>query len=71
MTPDMIPVDSTNIEAIGYDATRRELYIRFLGNRTYVYSDIPAELHDELMRAPSKGSFLNRAVKNTYAYREI
>lgn len=69
--PDMIPVDSSNIESVGYEASSRELHVRFLGNRTYVYSDVPAELHDELMRAPSKGSFLNRAIKSAYAYREL
>jgi hypothetical protein len=71
MMPDMIPVDSSNIESVGYDPSDRELYVRFLGNRTYVYSDVPAELHEELLRAPSKGSLLNRAIKGAYAYREL
>lgn len=69
--PDMIPVDSSNIESVGYDSGNRELHVRFLGNRTYVYSDVPSELFEEMLRAPSKGSFLNRAVKGAYAYREI
>lgn len=69
--PDMIPVDSSNIESVGYDAGNRELHVRFLGNRTYAYSDVPPELLEEMLRAPSKGSFLNRAVKGAYAYREI
>ena len=69
--PDMTPVDSSNIESVGYDTSNRELHVRFLGNRTYIYSDVPAELYEELLRAPSKGSFLNRAVKGAYAYREL
>jgi hypothetical protein len=69
--PDMTPVDSANIESVGYDTSNRELHVRFLGNRTYIYSDVPAELYEELLRAPSKGSFLNRAVKGAYAYREL
>lgn len=69
--PDMTPVDSSNIELVGYEASSRELYVRFLGNRTYVYADVPAQLHEELLRAPSKGSFFNRAIKNAYAYREV
>jgi hypothetical protein len=69
--PHMTPVDSSNIESVGYDTSNRELHVRFLGNRTYVYSDVPAELYEELLRAPSKGSFLNRAVKGAYAYREL
>lgn len=54
-----------------YEASSRELHVRFLGQRTYIYSDVPAELHDELMSAPSKGSFLNRVIKSAYAYREL
>ena len=69
--PHMTPVDSSNIESVGYDTSNRELHVRFLGNRTYVYSDVPAELYEELLRAPSKGSFLNRAVKGAYTYREL
>lgn len=69
--PHMTTVDSSNIESVGYDTSNRELHVRFLGNRTYVYSDVPAELYEELLRAPSKGSFLNRAVKGAYAYREL
>jgi hypothetical protein len=69
--PHMTPVDSSNIESVGYDTSNRELHVRFLGNRTYVYSDVPAELYEELLRAPSKGSFLNRAVKGAYGYREL
>lgn len=68
---DMTPVDSSNLQAVGYDADSRELHVRFLNNDTYVYSDVPEELHQELLRAPSKGSFLNRAIKGTYVYRKL
>ena len=69
--PDMTPVDSSNIESVGYDTSNRELHVRFLGNHTYVYSDVPAEVFEELLRAPSKGSYFNRAVKGVYVYREM
>jgi hypothetical protein len=67
--PDMTPVDSSNIRSVGYDSSNRELYVQFLDNSTYIYSEVPPQLHEELLRAPSKGSYLNRAIKGSYAYR--
>lgn len=68
--PDMTPVDSSNIEAIGYDVAGRELHVRFLSGPTYVYSDVPPETHQELMQAASHGSYLNREIKANYPYRQ-
>jgi hypothetical protein len=67
--PEMEYVDSSNIEAIGYDEDARELWIRFLEGRMYVYSDVPPATYDDIMRADSKGSYLNREVKPNYSYR--
>ena len=66
--PEMIFVDSSNIEAIGYDDDSQELHIRFLSGGNYVYSDVPREIFDDLINAPSKGSFLNREVKGVYRF---
>jgi len=59
-------VDSSNVEAIGYDAGAQELYVRFLSGGTYVYHGVPEDVYDELMGAPSKGSYLNRIIKMNY-----
>lgn len=66
--PDMTYVDSSNIEAIGYDDDHRELHVKFLGGGYYVYHDVPRDVFDSLMNAPSKGSFLNREIKNRYQF---
>ena len=67
---DMQFVDSSNIEAIGYDPEARELHVRFLkSGDTYVYSDVDLAVFDELMQAESKGSYLNRRIKGNYQYR--
>ena len=64
--PEMIFVDSSNIEAIGYDGDTQELHVQFLSGACYIYNDVPAAVFEDLMNAPSKGSFLNREVKGTY-----
>ena len=66
--PDMIYVDSSNIEAIGYDDDTRELHVQFLSGGYYIYHDVPRQIFDDLKFAPSKGSFLNREVKRVYQF---
>jgi hypothetical protein len=68
---EMIPVVSSNVGKVGYDASAQVLHVQYLNNRTYVYSDVPEAVFQELLSAPSTGSFLNRVVKGTYAYHEI
>ena len=64
--PEMIFVDSSNVEAIGYDKDLQELHVQFVGGTLYIYSGVPPEIFDGLMYAASKGSFLNREVKGVY-----
>lgn len=66
--PEMIFVDSSNIEAIGYDDDGQELHVQFLSGACYVYHDVPRQIFDNLLQAPSKGSFLNREIKGIYRY---
>ena len=64
----MTYVDSSNIEAIGYDDNTRELHVQFLSGGYYVYHDVERQRFDALMSAPSKGSFLNREIKGLYQF---
>ncbi|MBI5232682.1 MAG: KTSC domain-containing protein [Coriobacteriales bacterium] len=68
---EMIPVVSSNVGEVGYDVDSQALHVRYLNNRTYVYADVPEAVFQELLSAPSKGSFLNRVVKGNYSYSEI
>ena len=66
--PDMTFVDSSNVEAIGYDDNSQELHVQFLSGGCYIYFDVPRDVFDYLLNAPSKGSFLNREIKGVYSY---
>jgi hypothetical protein len=57
---EMMPVDSTNIESIGYDERRKELYVKFKGDgtRIYKYVQVPAMVWEHMLRAKSKGRFV-------------
>ena len=67
---DMTYVDSSNVEAIGYDPTGQELHVQFRSGGYYVYSSVPPEVYDGLLNSASKGSFLNRQIKNVYPFRK-
>jgi hypothetical protein len=69
--PEMIFVDSSNIEAVGYDESTQELHVRFLSGGYYVYHEVPREIFDNLLGAPSKGSFLNREIKRVYRFSKL
>jgi KTSC domain len=65
--PEMIFVDSSNIEAIGYDIGTLELHVRFLkSGETYVYYAVEEWRFQELMQAGSKGTYLNANIKPHY-----
>jgi len=59
-------VDSSVILSVGYDQRRKILKIRFRNGRTYYYLSVPAEIHHNLLTAPSIGKYLNEVIKPTY-----
>lgn len=68
---DMIYVDSTSLDQIGFDDDNRELHVVFKNGERYVYSDVSREVWDAFRDAPSKGAFLNRELKaKGYPYRK-
>ncbi len=66
--PDMQPVSSSNIAAIGYDAESQTVFVQFLNGSTYAYKGVPEHEFENLRTAPSVGSYLNRNYKNVYPY---
>ena len=68
---EMIPVSSSNVESIGYDAETQTLQIRFLNGGVYLYRNVPPMEFEQLLNAPSIGSYFNRNIKGSYAYEKI
>lgn len=69
--PEMIPVSSSNIASIGYDEQNEQVYVSFLNGSLYVYKGVPLHEYENLMQAPSHGSYLNRSFKNVYPFERI
>lgn len=69
--PDMQPVSSSNIAAVGYDLENQTAYVQFLNGSTYAYKGVPEHEFENLRTAPSVGSYLNRNYKNVYPYERV
>lgn len=75
-TPEMIPVESSNLESVGYDDESQMMYVHFLAKRTwprtlYVYFDVPLEVYEGLLAADSHGQYFNAYVRNVYQYERL
>ncbi len=64
-------VESSALASIAYDGTRELLQVEFSSRALYQYFGVPATVHEALLRAPSKGSYFNRAVRGKFPYRLI
>jgi KTSC domain len=62
----LIPVESSMIQAVGYDPETRILEVVFNSGQTYCYEDVPPEVHQELMAADSKGQYMRAAIIDVY-----
>lgn len=63
---DLQPLRSRAIVAAGYDPDTRQLEIEFPSGRTYTHENVPQEVYDALVSAPSAGAYYNAAIKGRY-----
>jgi KTSC domain len=64
-------VESSNIATIGYDEEQQILEIVFNDGRVYHYLEVPPERALSLLRAESKGRYLNSDIKPNFSYRAV
>jgi len=67
----MLPVDSSNLSAVGYDPKTNIMHIRFQSGRLYAYYDVPENIYHDLMNADSLGSFFNSFIKDFFRYTKL
>lgn len=65
---EFIPVDSSNIEAIGYNSIDEILFVKFNSGGLYSYYRITPELFNNFLNAESKGKFFHLWIKNNKQY---
>ena len=65
------PVDSTTMRSIGYQAKSEILEIEFDSGTVYQYLGVPAAVHQQLLRAESKGRYFNSEIRDVYPYVQV
>lgn len=61
-------VDSSAIASVGYDESSSVLEVEFSSGAVYDYFKVPKRVYRDLLRAPSKGSFVSRRVRDRYPF---
>jgi hypothetical protein len=69
--PEMIAVSSSNVESIGYDENIESLYVKFINGSIYEYKNVPKMVFEQLLFAPSIGSYMHRNIKGSFAYEKV
>jgi lysyl-tRNA synthetase class 2 len=64
-------VESSAIASAGYDARSRMLEIEYAGGGVYRYFGVPQRTYELLLRADSRGTFVNRRIKPYYRCRRV
>ena len=67
----MEAINSRGIKSIRYDESTRTLDVTYTSSGEYRYFDVGPEVYAWLMKAESKGKFINRLVKDKYRYERL
>ena len=67
---DRIPVESSSLVSVGYDPVSETLEVEFQTG-IYQYFGVPAERHEGLMDAESKGAYFNQFIRDAYPFQKI
>lgn len=62
----MVPVNSSNVEAVGYDPANREMHVRFKGSSTYVHHNVGPDEHAAFVKSPSLGKHYHANFKDKF-----
>jgi hypothetical protein len=65
------PVESSMIQAAGYDEKSYTLEVVFNSGKTYRYFEVPQTVYLELMESDSKGSYMLSDVIDCFPYEQV
>ncbi len=64
--PELTPVSSSHLDAIGYDDASQTLYVRWKGGLISSYDNVPPSVASDLQNAPSVGKAFNDLIRGKY-----
>ena len=66
-----LPVVSSTLSAVAYNASRQTLCVQFRDGACYPYAPVSHSLFAALLAAESKGSFFNRFLRGKFLYAKL
>ena len=66
-----VPVESSMLSSIGYDPVTETLEVEFVSGEVCQYFGVSKETHERLMKADSKGGFMNGAIMGAFRYDRV
>jgi hypothetical protein len=66
-----MPVSSSVVRALAYDARSKTLGVRFHSGTEYRYLGVPRKIFESMRSAPSVGQFFNESIKDCYPFARI
>jgi hypothetical protein len=64
-------VESSMIQAFGYDAETETLLVIFNSGKAYEYFKVPQDISEGLVLDNSKGSYMRSLIIDQYPYRKV
>ena len=64
-------VESQSINWVAYEEDEQALIVEYASGAAYRYFDVSPSTFEWLLKAESKGKFMNRLVKDNYRYERI
>ena len=62
----IVAVQSTILVTMSYDVGQQILQLEFRDQAVYRYFGVPANLYQDFLDAPSKGSYFNRFIRDRF-----
>lgn len=66
--PELKPVSSSHLDAVGYDEDSQTLYVQWKDGQISAYDDVPASVANDLEQAPSPGKTFNDLIRGKYQH---
>ncbi len=64
-------VKSSHIVSSGFRERDNTLFMKFKGDRVYIYKDVPKSIFEQFLGAPSHGKFAHKYIYNKYRYEKL
>ena len=69
--PELTPVSSSHLDAVGYDEDTQILYVQWKGGEISAYENVPAVVASDFQKAPSPGKAFNSMIRDKYQHHYV